>query len=53
MKCTSKEWDNCRVEKMGCSGCYYNDDSLEEAIKRCKIIITTKFNNDYSIEKNF
>ena len=23
---------------------------LEEAIKKCKIIITTKFNNDYSID---
>lgn len=23
MKCTGKEWDHCRVEKMGCPGCYY------------------------------
>lgn len=21
--CTPKEWDTCRVEKMGCPGCYY------------------------------
>ena len=25
MKCTEKEWDTCRVEKMGCIGCYYTD----------------------------
>ena len=25
MKCTGKEWDTCRVEKMGCAGCYYTD----------------------------
>lgn len=29
-KCTSEEWDHCRVEKMGCAGCYY-DNTLEEA----------------------
>ena len=23
MKCTGKEWDTCRVEKMGCEGCFY------------------------------
>lgn len=22
--CTPKEWDHCRVEKMGCAGCYYD-----------------------------
>ena len=31
MKCTSEEWDHCRVEKMGCPGCYYDDSKLEEA----------------------
>lgn len=25
MKCTDKEWQHCRVEKMGCPGCYYDD----------------------------
>lgn len=25
MRCTGKEWDTCRVEKMGCAGCYYNE----------------------------
>lgn len=23
--CTDKEWNNCRVEKMGCPGCHYDD----------------------------
>lgn len=23
MECTSKEWEHCRVEKMGCKGCHY------------------------------
>lgn len=25
MKCTGKEWDTCKVEKMGCTGCHYNE----------------------------
>lgn len=28
MKCTGKEWDHCRVEKMGCGGCYYNNKTI-------------------------
>lgn len=28
MKCTGKEWDTCRVEKMGCFGCHYNDNKV-------------------------
>ena len=30
MKCTNKEWDTCRVEKMGCPGCYYTDEIYEK-----------------------
>lgn len=30
MKCTGKEWDTCRVEKMGCPGCYYEDEIYEK-----------------------
>lgn len=37
MKCTDKEWQHCRVEKMGCSGCYYDDNDTtilsEEELK--------------------
>ena len=25
MKCGDKEWQHCRVEKMGCPGCYYHE----------------------------
>ena len=32
MKCTDKEWQHCRVEKMGCKGCYYDElNNLEKA----------------------
>lgn len=24
-KCDDKEWMHCRVEKMGCDGCHYED----------------------------
>lgn len=33
MKCTGKEWDTCRVEKMGCPGCYYDEIEAEEYIR--------------------
>lgn len=26
-ECTEKQWNNCRVEKMGCEGCMYDDYS--------------------------
>ena len=28
MKCGDKEWKHCRVEKMGCGGCYYDEYKL-------------------------
>lgn len=30
MKCTDKEWQHCRVEKMGCPGCYYDEIKKEK-----------------------
>ena len=33
MKCTGKEWDTCRVEKMGCTGCYYDEIEVNEYIR--------------------
>lgn len=33
MKCTGKEWDTCRVEKMGCIGCYYDEIEIGEYIR--------------------
>lgn len=26
MKCSDKEWQHCNKEKMGCNGCFYNDE---------------------------
>ena len=28
--CTDKEWKHCRVEKMGCKGCNYDDGEEEK-----------------------
>lgn len=33
MKCTDKEWQHCRVEKMGCEGCYYNVIEIGEWVR--------------------
>lgn len=30
MKCTDKEWQHCQVEKMGCPGCYYDENKQEK-----------------------
>ena len=26
MKCSDKEWQHCNKEKMGCEGCFYNEE---------------------------
>ena len=36
MKCTSDEWDHCRVEKMGCIGCYYDEIKPDEYVRTDK-----------------
>lgn len=36
-KCTDKEWQHCRVEKMGCKGCHY--DQKEMTIKEAREIL--------------
>ena len=33
MKCTGKEWQHCRVEKMGCKGCYYNKVKVGDYVR--------------------
>ena len=38
MKCTGKEWDTCRVEKMGCPGCYYTDEIYKKYNERRHIM---------------
>ena len=33
MKCGDKEWQHCRVEKMGCPGCYYDEIDPGEYVR--------------------
>ena len=33
MICTDNEWKHCRVEKMGCKGCYYDQAYKEDVNK--------------------
>lgn len=49
MKCTGKEWDTCRVEKMGCKGCYYNERIKVEFSKNGegKVLMTAVGNTLY------
>lgn len=38
MECTDKEWEHCRVEKLGCEGCYYykkEEKINEQKISKC------------------
>lgn len=34
MICSSKEWDTCREERLGCKGCFYDSLSNEE-VEQC------------------
>ena len=33
MKCGDKEWQHCQVEKMGCTGCYYDEIEPNEYVR--------------------
>lgn len=50
MKCTGKEWDTCRVEKMGCTGCYYDEIEVDEYIRTEKGYIL-KVDNEKKVLK--
>lgn len=56
MKCTDKEWQHCRVEKMGCPGCYYDKKNIEEVIKGLESLIDDRLSflapDDYKDEEN-
>lgn len=56
MKCTGKEWDHCRVEKVGCKGCYYDKKNIEEVIKGLESLIDDRLSflapDDYKDENN-
>lgn len=47
MECTgtSREWDHCRVEKMGCLGCYYYRKENEMNIDTAKNILEKEIAN--------
>lgn len=38
MECGDKEWQHCRVEKMGCPGCYYDEIEVGNYIRTRGII---------------
>lgn len=56
MECTGKQWDSCRVEKMGCKGCYYDKKNVEEVIKGLEDLIDDRLSflapDDYKDENN-
>ena len=56
MKCTGKQWDHCRVEKMGCKGCYYDEKEINEVIKGLESLIDDRLSflapDDYNDEDN-
>lgn len=60
MFCTDDERKNCQVEKMGCKGCYYSDDSnlleqLEQLKKEKRMLIKQRdyFKKLYLESNNF
>ena len=48
MKCTGTgyDWDHCRVEKMGCPGCYHYKTVRKEKEDEQKISERTKNKSD-------
>lgn len=56
MKCTDKEWQHCRVEKMGCKGCYYDKKNIEEVIEGLESLLDDRLSflapDDYNDENN-
>ena len=60
-KCDDKEWMHCRVEKMGCDGCHYEDRPFDpktmiflDYLESMKDLYLKK-NHDYgdSVSKTF
>ena len=56
MKCGDKEWKHCRVEKMGCPGCHYDKENIQEVIKGLEDLIDDRLSfvapDDYKDEDN-
>lgn len=51
MECTDKEWQHCRVEKMGCHGCYYDEIEIGDYIRTKNGKIDKVINNNYYMQK--
>lgn len=61
-KCDDKEWKDCRVEKMGCDGCYYfhplyelvDGPEIDKNVwkKKGKQYMKQKSNSNFSIIEN-
>lgn len=49
-KCDDKEWMHCRVEKMGCDGCHYEDRQLTEIEDRKKKLLSEQVEIDPDAE---
>ena len=48
MICTSKEWDTCREERLGCEGCFYDslsNEEVEQCIKELTEVRPEKLND--------
>lgn len=56
MKCTDKERETCNVEKMGCPGCHYDKENIQEVIKGLEDLIDDRLSfvapDDYKDEDN-
>lgn len=58
MKCSDKEWQHCQKEKLGCTGCFYDDEisigdyvrTYNNGIKRIDTIWENKTVNKYGYE---
>lgn len=49
--CSGKEWDTCRVEKMECSGCYYNNPPADEMFEKLGFEKETRFMDKTIVEE--
>ena len=53
MACTSREWDTCDVEKLGCEGCFYENKSTEKQTIRnlARAVIFMGTNENLTVEE--
>lgn len=50
MKCSDKEWQYCNKEKMGCEGCFYNDEISNGEYVRTEQGYIGKVKNNWVID---